>query len=270
MSIHDVIESGLLEGYVLGITTPEESNMIQELCAKHPELIKEIEAIEESLISYSSQSSKPLNKGLKDSISSRLTFNETAEKKEGATIIALNAPNNNIRFYKAGIAASILLLVTSSIVNVSLYKKTTQLSGQVAELNTTKSILADQMTVQQTSMQTLTTNFQFLTDPKVKAIALSGMNSLVSAKAVIHWNPETQEVYFDANALPASPQSKQYQLWAIVDGKPVDAGMINLENGVAFQKMKLISGAQAFAVTIENTGGSPTPSLDTMCLLGNV
>ena len=273
MSINEVIESGLLESYVLGITTPEETKMVQELCIKHPELINEIELIEQGLINYASQTAKPLNKELKDSISQRLTFNEPARETPGkteATIIALKPADSKLKFYKTGIAASILLLITSTVFNVSLSKKVDQLSGQVAELNTTKSILADQMTVQQTSLQTMESNFRFLSDPKVKTIALSGMNSLVSSKAVIHWNPETQEVYFDANALPASPQSKQYQLWAIVDGKPVDAGMISLKNGMAFQKMKQVTGAQAFAVTIENIGGSPTPSIDTMCLLGNV
>ncbi len=268
MSIEEIIESGLLESYVLGIATPEETVMVQELCVKHPELIKEIELIEEALISYSSQTIKPLNNELKNSISNRLVFNEKSASK--ATIIPLNTPAPHVKLYQVGIAASLLLLITSTIYNFSLYKKVNQLSGQVAELNTTKSVLADQMNVQQASMQTLTYHFQFVANPKVKTIALSGMNSLVSQSAVVHWNPETEEVYFDANALPASPQSKQYQLWAIVDGKPVDAGMISLNNGATFQKMKLIAGAQAFAVTIENMGGSPTPTIDTMCLLGNV
>jgi anti-sigma-K factor RskA len=66
------------------------------------------------------------------------------------------------------------------------------------------------------------------------------------------------------------PAGKQYQLWAIVDGKPVDAGMIDLNQPIVFQQMKTINSAQAFAVTIENVGGSATPSLETMCLLGNV
>ena len=273
MSVNEVIESGLLESYVLGITTPEETRMVQELCVKHPELITEIELIEQGLMNYASQTAKPLNKELKESISQRLSFHEPGQETTGTTeaaVIALKPADPKLKFYQVGIAASILLLITSSVFNVSLSKKVDQLSGQVAELNTTKSILADQMNVQQTSMHILESNFHFVSDPKVKTIALSGMNSLVSSKAVIHWNPETQEVYFDANSLPASPPSKQYQLWAIVDGKPVDAGMISLENGSTFQKMKQVTGAQAFAVTIENMGGSPTPSIDTMCLLGNV
>ena len=268
MSEEEVISSGLLESYVLGICTAEETVVVNDLCAIHPKLKREIELIEESLINLSTKEAPPLNSSVKEKISKRL-FSVNNKNFDRGNVISLNPAGNNTT-YKLGIAASILLLITSGIYIISLHQKVNQLSNQVAHLNMSKSFLADKLNVQQTSLETLASNFQFVSNPKVKNIALNGMNSLVSKNAVVHWNPETQEVMFHANALPASPELKQYQLWAIVNGKPVDAGMIVLENGGSFQKMKLISGAQAFAVTIENTGGSPTPSMDTMCLLGNV
>ena len=57
-----------------------------------------------------------------------------------------------------------------------------------------------------------------------------------------------------------TPTGKQYQLWAIVDGKPVDAGVIN--NCIGLCKMKKIDHAEAFAITLEKEGGSPTPTLN--------
>jgi anti-sigma-K factor RskA len=56
-----------------------------------------------------------------------------------------------------------------------------------------------------------------------------------------------------------------------VKGVPVDAGTVDLnsiEN--VFQKMKTIAEAEAFAVTIEKTGGSASPSLETICLMGKI
>jgi hypothetical protein len=50
--------------------------------------------------------------------------------------------------------------------------------------------------------------------------------------------------------LPAPALGKQYQLWAIVDGKPVDAGIISLQKEIyKIQKMKSFGSAQAFAIT---------------------
>jgi anti-sigma-K factor RskA len=268
VSVDELISSGVLESYVMGITTEEENLMVRTMCSTHPELLMEIELIEESLINYSAQNVPPLKKNLKDSIAAELTFND--EKPEPVVIPITGASSGGLKFYRVGIAASVLLLITSGIYIYSLQNKLAVVQRQLADASYSEDQMTAEMNAQKASMAQLATNFSIVTDPAMKAIPLSGMNSLVSKSAMVHWNPGTQEVYFNANALPASPEAKQYQLWAIVDGKPVDAGMISLENGIVFQKMKLITGAKAFAVTIENMGGSASPTLDTMCLLGNV
>jgi anti-sigma-K factor RskA len=263
VNINDVISSGLLESYVLGTTSTDETVMIRELCRQHPELIKEIESIEEALITYASKNTKPLDGKLKETINSKLGFNNAAK------IIPLQAAAPSLKAYKFGIAASVLLLIGSGAYILSLHQKLEKLHGEIAELSTSKSFLADELNVQQVSLTALNSRFKILSNPKVKTIALNGMNSLANKSAIVHWNTETNEVYFNASSLPA-PANKQYQLWAIVDGKPVDAGVIDLQHSAAFQKMNSIKGAKAFAVTIENIGGSATPTMDTMCLLGNV
>ena len=78
-------------------------------------------------------------------------------------------------------------------------------------------------------------------------------------------------MYINVNSLPVPSADKQYQLWAIVDGKPVDAGVFTMtSDSASIQKMKSISGAQAFAVTLEKKGGNPTPTMTAMYLMGNV
>jgi anti-sigma-K factor RskA len=266
VNINEVISSGLLESYVLGATSAGETAMIRDLCTKHPELIKEIEAIEEALIKYAAKNTVPLDSKLKESINSKLEFNR---QPDTGKIVPLQPAVPSLKAYKFGIAASVLLLIGSGAYILNLHQKLDRLHGEIAELSASKSFLADELKVQQTSFITLNSRFGIISNPKVKTIALSGMNSLANKAALVHWNTETNEVYFNASSLPA-PTNKQYQLWAIVDGKPVDAGIIDLQNSTAFQKMNSIKGAKAFAVTIENVGGSVTPSLDTMCLLGNV
>jgi anti-sigma-K factor RskA len=69
--------------------------------------------------------------------------------------------------------------------------------------------------------------------------------------------------------LPQPAAGKQYQLWAIVDNKPVDAGMLDMAHGHQMVKMKNIPRAQLFAITLEEQGGSPTPK-GPMYVLGKV
>jgi anti-sigma-K factor RskA len=264
----EVIESGMLESYVLGTATVEESAMIQKLCKEHPELLKEVEQIEESLINFSERLSPPLNKDLKNKIASQLEFKE--EKNSSAKIVPLQN-DNKLRLYKFGMAASLLLFATSFIYNILLNRQLGRVNSELAQLDAARSIMAEEMKVQQASLKEIGSELQVVAHPMVKTIALRGMKSMDNHSAMVHWNTETEEVYFNAQALPKSPENMQYQLWAIVDGKPVDAGMIDMSDaGNVFKKMKSVKGAQAFAVTIEKMGGSPVPTMDTMCLLGNV
>jgi len=79
-------------------------------------------------------------------------------------------------------------------------------------------------------------------------------------------------VYVDVKNLPALPADKQYQLWALDNGKPVDAGILAVATaaGDSLQHMKDIASAQAFAMTVEPAGGSVNPTLSTMTVMGAI
>jgi len=51
-----------------------------------------------------------------------------------------------------------------------------------------------------------------------------------------------------------------YQVWAMHDGVPRSIGVLGREAGMLY--VKAISGADAFAVTVEPDGGSPAPTTD--------
>ena len=91
-----------------------------------------------------------------------------------------------------------------------------------------------------------------------------------SSLATVYWDTQSKDVYLLINKLPAPVSDKQYQLWAIVDGKPVDAGVFDMAEGISFVKLKTIPKAEAFAITLEKKGGSVTPDMDAMYVLGKV
>ncbi len=70
-----------------------------------------------------------------------------------------------------------------------------------------------------------------------------------------------------------APSEMQYQVWAIVDGAPVDIGLINHSaEGVPenMTALKEIHNAQAFAITLEEIGGKPVPNLERLVVMGKV
>jgi anti-sigma-K factor RskA len=105
-----------------------------------------------------------------------------------------------------------------------------------------------------------------------KMVALAGTPAHPTAQARVMYNKVSHRVYLDVAQLPPLPPGKQYQLWALDKGKPVDAGVLTAATtaGEDMQQMKDIASAQAFAMTVEPTGGSAGPTLNTMTVVGNI
>jgi anti-sigma-K factor RskA len=88
------------------------------------------------------------------------------------------------------------------------------------------------------------------------------------SSANIYWDSTSTNVFLVVKNMPKLPSDKQYQLWALIDGKPKDLGVFDATDDKVILKMKNTQKAQAFAITIEKTGGSPSPTLDSMQSLG--
>ena len=75
--------------------------------------------------------------------------------------------------------------------------------------------------------------------------------------------------------LPALPQGKVYQLWAIPEGQaPLDAGLFTLDaQGHGRGGLKALPDptlpVRTFAITVEPAGGSPSPT-SAILLAGNI
>ncbi len=98
---------------------------------------------------------------------------------------------------------------------------------------------------------------QLAANPDVRMIPLKGSNSDQTCSITLFWNRHTGVLYALADYLPNSPNELQFQVWAVVDNKPVNAGLMKVDN--SFQKLINIPHADLFWITLEKTGGSSVP-----------
>ena len=87
-------------------------------------------------------------------------------------------------------------------------------------------------------------------DMHATQVVAKSVDTTADMGARIYWMKNTHEVYVDPANLPKAPEGKQYEFWAIVEGAPVNGGVITTEiNGkkVHVQKMKSFGKVQAFA-----------------------
>jgi anti-sigma-K factor RskA len=103
----------------------------------------------------------------------------------------------------------------------------------------------------------------FFKNPASKVVSLSGSEMAKSAGAFILFDPVTKKAWLYAFNLPALPNGKIYQLWAIAD-KPVSAGVFGLDTGqkgrMLIRNLHEFSRMKKFAVTVEPDGGVPQPT----------
>ncbi len=122
------------------------------------------------------------------------------------------------------------------------------------------------MSAQEAQVANYEKNLAFYQNPDYLKINLTNVDGKPDALVQLFWSKSTHYVYTSDISLPKPPEGKQYQLWAIVDGKPVSAGMLTAKNTP--EQMSAFVKADAFAITLEKAGGSETPTLSEMYVMG--
>lgn len=266
MNIQEYIASGVLESYVLGLANEKEIAEVEQLAAKSPEIKAEIRAIEEALESYAFANAKTPPAHLQNQIWEKLS---TESEEKTTKVIDFNSGQEvdlsqqevpKITGFFGSylrIAASVALLgsVLANIYFGSQYKATKEnLSLAIKEniqLQKDSKALDGGIKANEVSL---------MMNPETKMSKLVGQKGSESSTVMLAWDIKTNKVYVVRGNLPTPPEGMQYQLWALVDGKPIDAGVFDIKNNT--QELKKVPAPSAFAVTLEKRGGSPVPTSD--------
>ncbi len=242
----------------MGLTSAAETAEVAQWVQQYPDVAAEIEAIQSGLEEYAQLHAVVPGASVKEKIFASINNEKAAPVVNLKPIDYVPAKVYSISpVWKYAAAASIILLIGSTILNYTFYNKYTAAN---TELASTQSELQQQKEL----ANNMNNDMGVMTNKNAMPVSLAGMPDVPDAAARIYWMQNTKEVYIDPSNLPKAPVGKQYQLWAIVDGKPVSGGLITTEiNGrtVHVQKMKSFGSAQAFAVSLEDSGPEkPVPS----------
>lgn len=284
--IRAYIESGILELYVLGQLSAEEQREVEDMTAKYAQIKEEITAIEIAMEAYALNNAVLPSEGLDLKVLSAIESLKVPEElpSAAATITEKAAPvqvplhtvghDSRIRSLRIALAACAALLLISLVALYSAHHQLNKAQDQILALNTQNQNFA--ATVGYLKQQTgdLQKLADMPADPNWKTVKLAGTKMDPAAKMIVYWHTTGRHVMVDNSkmALPANDQSHQYQLWALVNGKPIDLGVFDVKPDTTsiLLNMKEISGAQAFAVTLEKRGGSVSPTMNQMIVMGGV
>lgn len=272
MDVQEYISSGILESYVLGNCRNDEKDEVDRLIFEYQEIRNEIESIRTTLELAANLGMKKPNPAMKSNIweairseSEDLIQDNLLDAKQETPDFTFQANSNWLK-YAAGF--TLFFSISSlAIYFYSEYRKADHLllatKNRLLELN-------DSVVKKEQRWFADLAKMELISQPSTLKITLNGVPTSNNSKATIFWNPARKEVLLSGIDLPKHPADKTYQLWALVDGVPVDAGVFDLDTDQNLISMKSIRDCQAFAITLEPKGGSTTPHLEALCMIGNV
>lgn len=269
MDAKEIISSGLLELHVNGLATTEESAMVLQYAEQFPEVAAELAAIEEALEQLAFAHAVAPNESIKAKIFAAIDDNTGKEKApvipmstngdgqySSSSVNPISQARSISPVWRYVAAASVLLFVASAFFNLTLYQQSKSVQAQLDQSKQAIASLSESIKMAQSDMQIMQSKYSM-------TVALNKTKPEMDAAAKVFWMKNTGEVYVDPSNLPDAPSGMQYQLWAIVDGKPVDAGMIittKSGNQYRIQKMKKFDNkVQAFAISLEKEAGLSQP-----------
>ena len=153
-------------------------------------------------------------------------------------------------------AAAALLLVAVVMDDARLRRDREELRSRSADL-------AGRLQNAETALAERALRARVLESEDVEMMHLGGTGPQPGARGMVFWSPKARRGVLVAARLAALPADRQYELWVFLNGKPVNAGVfdVNASGRAMFESTSFPEpAAQNFAVTVEPRGGMPAPT----------
>lgn len=286
MDIQEYIATGVLELYVSGALSDQEMREVEHMAQLYPAVKQELDEIEASFFALANDLHTGPRASLKDEILKNVKLQSVGQKilpKEEPTISTpaktaeaeeakvVQMPKVEKPSYKFAFAASLALLIASVAGLGITWTNWSQAQEELSNLKIRFEESNTQYASLNTSFQENKKIMESLRSPMVMKLPLAGQAISPQSQAMVHWDKASKKVMVDPMNLPKTDDLHDYQLWAIVDGKPVDLGVFSPgNNDMNMFEMKSVETPQAFAITLERKGGSVNPTMEQMYVMGKI
>lgn len=235
------LDTDLLEKYLLGTTTLEESMQVERYIAMYPEVRKTYDELQANLETFAKLYALKTPEGLKTKILNRIKAQNTGRRK----------------FQRYAIAASITALLFAGS-SYFFWNQNQNLQDENVIVNNKIRTLEEDMKEQ---LEDVRNQFIVLNNPQTKKYNVNGNKKAKELKAVAYINPVKKLSYINVRSLPNLPDNQCYQMWAEVNGEMVNLGVIkNVDDKDRLRPLPYAENAVGY-ITIEPQGGNDTPTV---------
>lgn len=256
VNIQEYISSGIIESYVLGLASAEERIEFEQMSKQYPELIEARKRFEEAIEKQARENASAPPSYLKEKIWSAI------QESSNTKIITMEPTTTRRSGFGWVAAASIILFLAAGYFAFKFYNETKDLKKAnqdlEARVNKSDSILNS----------IAAENDKITNNKDAIVVNLVPTEKAPPSSANVFWDSTSSNVYLVVKNMPKLPNNKQYQLWALIDNKPVSLGLFDTPQPNVMLRMSSTKKADAFAITIEERGNIGGPNLEQLQSMG--
>lgn len=239
--LQSFINSGLLDKYILGQTSYEESKEVEHYISEFPEIASEYDRLQKNLEIIAKSYAVEAPKHVLDSI-----VDEIEEKS--APIIEFNTKKQKTPWYSlAASLAALAFALTAFLLyqkNIDLIEENNVVVDEIFDLRS--DIQENNNKLEKVMLQ-----FMKLNNPETEKYVLRGNSRAKDLKTVAYINPIDKTSMIDVVSLPQLPQEKQYEIWAELQDRMVSLGILDISSK-ELKSIPYMENALGLSITIEN------------------
>lgn len=267
MTNNELIMSGELELYVAGILTDERAKEISKIIDIDPLVKKEVEEIEQIVMHLAKQSttnndqdfSGVLKKIVTQKINQTSTVKSTTVEKPKVI---------NLKTWAGWAAAAVFLLFFGI-----QFQKSNSLRTNLEENETEKIVLENKLKLQESKLDYNANLLNTMASENTVIVSLTGQSISPKSKVNVFWNDLDNKVILDVSSLPIAPEGTVYQVWSLKMNPltPTSLGLLeNYSQEKSFFTFENTDLSEGFGITLEPAGGSKSPTLEKLFVIGTI
>src|SRR5690606_30239267 len=246
--LQSFFESGLIDKYILGTATLSEQSEVERYIAEYPEVEAEYIRLQDNLeiIAKANAVEAPrfvLDAVLKDISDEQPVINLSSHTKSRTPWYSIAASVSTIMF-----AVSAFLLYQQ---NKALIDENQVVVDEIFDLRS-------DIEKNNSKLDNVMHQFMKLNNPETEKYVLRGNDRAKDLKTVAYINPVDKTSMIDVVSLPKLPEDQTYQIWAELQDRMVNLGILD-ESNRKLKSIPYMEDALGLSITIESKDKNQKP-----------
>ncbi|MGR7813342.1 anti-sigma factor domain-containing protein [Lacinutrix undariae] len=245
------LNAGLLDKYILGTATPEETQETEHYIDTYPEVEAEYIKLQNNLETLANVQAVEAPAFILDAIH---------EELDDTPVIALQTetPVSKTPWYS--IAASIAAFIFAGY-SFMLFQQNRSLTRENQVVVDEIFDIRNDINSNNEKLDNMMRQFMKLNNPETEKYVLRGNDRAKDLKTVAYINAVDKTSLIDVVSLPQLPENQTYQIWAELQDRMVNLGILDTKDK-RFKNIPYMEDALGLSITIEPKGTPNTNSAD--------